>query len=197
MRNGKLIAFFCVPLLGCYAQLEVPGVTMTHTLCSAADCVPGGGAPLSLIQVSGSNTFVVDFGDQPLLQPSNEIGPTSLNTKLILNQGAFDMKTAGGDFKNVDSVQLLAVHPGVAAGGDPCATAANCTVVAAYTKTSDGQADQHLVLRGNGSDLVNLIDQAAHKLTLEIKAAGQAPAPALWNADVSMDMSLTSRANLP
>jgi hypothetical protein len=197
MRNGKLIAFVCVPLLGCYAQLEVPGVTMTHTLCSGADCVPGGGAPLSLIQVSGSNTFVVDFGDQPLLQPSNEIGPTSLKTKLILNQGAFDMKTAGGDFKNVDSVQLLAVHPGVAAGGDPCATATNCTVVAAYTKTSDGQADQHLVLKGNGSDLVTLIDQAAHKLTLEIKASGQAPTPALWNADVSMDMSLTSRANLP
>jgi hypothetical protein len=197
MRNTKLIAFLFAPLAACYAQFEAPGISMTHTLCTGADCVPGGGAPLSLIQVSGSNTFTVNFGDQPLLQPSNAIGPTTLKTNLILNQGAFDMKTAGGDFKNVDSVQLLAVHPGVAAGGDPCATATNCTVVAAYTKTSDGQADQHLVLRGNGSDLVTLIDQTAHTLTLEIKAAGNAPAPALWNADVSMDMSLTSRANLP
>jgi hypothetical protein len=197
MRNAKLTALLLVPLLSCYAQLEVPGVTMTHTLCSAADCVPGGGAPLNLIQVSGANTFTVDFGDQPLLQPSNAIGPTTLKTSLILNQGAFDMKTAGGDFKNVDTVQLLAVHPGVAPGGDPCATASNCTAVAAYTKTTDGQADQHLVLKGNGIDLVALIDQSTHSLVLEIKASVQAPTPALWNADVSIDMSLTSRANFP
>lgn len=197
MRNRKLIALLFVPLLACYAQFEAPGVVMTHTLCTGGDCVPGGGAPLSLIQVGGSNTFTVDFGDQPLLAPSTAIGPTSLNTKLILNQGAFDMKTTGGDFKGVDTVQLLAVRPGVAPGGDPCATAANCTAVAAYTKTTDGQADQRLVLKGNSSDLVTFIDQTSHQLVLEIRASGNAPAPALWNADVSMDMSLTSRANIP
>jgi hypothetical protein len=197
MRNAKLTALLLIPLFGCYAQLEVPDVVMTHTLCSAGDCVPGGGLPLSLIQVSGANTFTVDFGDQPLLQPSNSIGPTTVKTSLILNQGAFDMKTAGGSFNNVTSVQLLAVHPGVALAGDPCATASNCTAVAAYTQSTDGAADQHLVLKGNNSDLIALIDQGTHQLTLEIKASGQAPAPANWNADVSMDLSLTSRANLP
>lgn len=197
MRNRKLIALLFAPLMACYAQLEAPGVVMTHTLCSGADCVPGGGAPLSLIQVSGNNTFIVDFGDQPLLAPSTEIGPTTLNTKLILNQGAFDMKTTGGDFKNVDTAQLLAVHPGVPLTGDPCATASNCTAIAAYTKATDGQADQHLALKGNGSDLVTFIDQGTHQLVLEIQASGNAPAPPLWNADVSMDMSLTSRANIP
>jgi hypothetical protein len=197
MRHAKLTALLLVPLFGCYAQLEVPDVVMTHTLCSAADCVPGGGLPLSLIQVSGANTFSVDFGDQPLLQPSNDVGPTSLKTKMILNSGAFDMKTAGGSFNQVTTVQLLAVHPGVGTTGDPCATASNCTAVAAYTQSTDGTADQHLVLRGNGSDLIALIDQATHQLTLEIKASGNAPAPANWNADVSMDMSLTSRTNLP
>lgn len=195
MRNAKLILL--LPLLGCYAQLEVPGVDMTHTLCPAADCVPGGGLPLSVIQVSGLNTFTVDFGDQPLLQSSNSLGPTTLKTSLILNQGAFDMKTAGGDFKQVTTVQLLAVHPGVPLTGDPCATASNCTAIAAYTQSTDGIADQRLVLKGNGSDLIALIDQSTHQLNLEIKASGQAPAPANWNADVSMDMSLTSRANLP
>lgn len=197
MRIAKLTALLVVPLLGCYAQLEVPGVVMTHTLCSAADCVPGGGLPLSVIQVSGLNTFTVDFGDQPLLQSSNAIGPTTLKTNLILNSGAFDMKTAGGSFNNVTSVQLLAVHPGIPLTGDPCATAANCTAVAAYTQSTDGTADQRLVLKGNGTDLIALIDQSSHQLNLEIKASGQAPAPANWNADVSMDMSLTSRANLP
>ena len=99
MRNRKLVALLFAPLLACYAQFEAPGVVITHTLCTGSDCVPGGGAPLSLIQVSGNNTFTVNFGDQPLLAPSTAIGPTTLNTKLILNQGAFDMKTAGGDFK--------------------------------------------------------------------------------------------------
>jgi hypothetical protein len=197
MRNRKLIALLFVPLLACYAQFEAPGVVMTHTLCSGADCLPGGGLSLGIIQVSGQNTFVVDFGDQPLLAPSTAIGPTTLNTKLIMNQGAFDMKTANADFKNVDTVQLLAVRPGVPLTGDPCTTASNCATIAAYTKATDGQSDQKLVLKGNGSDLVALIDQSAHTLTLEIKASGFAPNPPVWNADVSMDMSLTSRANLP
>jgi hypothetical protein len=197
MRNEKLIALLFAPLLGCYAQIEAPDVMMTHTLCSAGDCVPGGAAPLSIIQVSGSNTFTVDFGDQPLLAPSTTVGPTTVNTKLILNQGAFDMKTSGGDFKNVDNAQLLAVNPGAPASGDPCATASNCTAIAAYTKTTDGQADQHLVLKGNGSDLVSFIRPTTHQLILEIQATGLAPSPPLWNADVSMDMSLTSRANIP
>jgi hypothetical protein len=197
MRNTKLIALLLPTLTACYAQLEAPGVTMTHNLCGTSDCVPGGGLQLSLWQVSGNNTFTVDFGDQPLLAPSTAIGPTTLNTNLILNQSAFDMKTTGGDFKNVDTVQLLAVHPGVPTGGDPCATASNCTAIAAYTKTTDGQADQYLALKGNGSNLVTFIDQGTHQLVLEIRASGQAPNPPLWNADVSMDMSLTSRANLP
>lgn len=198
MRNGKTIALFLAPLLGCYAQLEAPDVSMTHTLCSAGDCVPGASQSLTIIQVSGLNTFVVDFGNQPLLKPSNSLGPTTLNTSLILSQAAFDMKTAGGDFKGVTSVRLLrAPRESTGPGDDPCAATGSCPTLALYQQSVDGVSDQRLVLKGNGSDLVSFIDQTTHKLIVEIQATGTAPAPPLWNADVSMDMALKSRANFP
>ena len=199
MRNRKLIAFLFAPLLGCFAQVDAPELTMTRPLCATTDCVPGGAAPLTIIQVSGANTFTVDFGDQPLLKPSSDLGPATLNTSLILNSGAMDMITAGSgaDFSQVQTVTVFALNPGVSPAGDPCATAGNCTIIASYNRNTDPAATRHLDLKGNGSDLVKLIDQASHSLTLEIQASGQAPSPALWNANVSMDMSLTSRASYP
>ncbi|HTO98999.1 MAG TPA: hypothetical protein VMK66_18240 [Myxococcales bacterium] len=199
MRNGRLIALLFLPLLGCYAQIEAPSVTMTHNLCGTTDCMPGLGASLTVWQVSGANTFSVSFGDQPLLNPTNSVGPTTVNTSLLLNQGEFDMITtgAGADFSGVNTVDLYAVNPGVSTAGDPCATPANCTKIASFNKTTDGAANRQLVLKGNGSDLAKLIDTSTHTLSLEIRPSGNAPTPALWNAQVSMDMSLTSRANLP
>jgi hypothetical protein len=197
MRNAKLVALLCAPLLGCFAQLDAPGIAMSHTLCSGAPCVPGGGAPLSVIQVSGANTFVVNFGDQPLLKPSTDVGPATLKSTAVLNNGAFDMITSGTDFSGVQTVTLLAVNPGVPNSGDPCATASNCTTVATYDRTTDGAATAHLPLKGNASDLVKLIDQTSHTLTLEIRATGTAPSAALWNATVSIDISLNSKANFP
>ena len=197
MRNGKLVAVLFAPLLGCYAQLEAPDVSVSHSLCSAGDCVPGGGAPLAIIQVSGLNTFVVDFGNQPLLQPSTSIGPTTLNTSLILNQAAFDMTTSGADFTGVTSVRLLsAPRQSTGPGDDPCA-GGTCPTLALYQQSVDGVSNQRLVLKGNGSDLVPLIDPTSHQMIVEIQATGTAPSPPAWNATVSMDMALKSRANLP
>lgn len=197
MRNGKLLAVLLAPLFGCYAQLEAPDVSMSHTLCPGADCVPGGGAPLSVIQVSGLNTFVVDFGNQPLLQPSTSVGPTTLNTSLILSQAAFDLTTAGADFTGVTSVRLLsAPRQSTGAGDDPCA-GGTCPTLALYQQSVDGVSNQRLVLKGNGTDLVPLINQSTHQMIVEIQATGTAPNPPAWNATVSMDMALKSRANLP
>jgi len=200
MRNLKTFVVIVLPLLaGCFAQLETDGLTMTHSLCGGGpDCVPGGGANLTLIQVSGSNTFSVDFGDQPLLKPSNSLGPTTLNTSLNLNGAAFDMTTNGADFSGVQSVQLLiAPRTSTGPGDDPCATPSNCTLIASYNQSTDGTASRHLAMKANGTDLINLISQTSHSMILEIKATGTAPAPAVWNADVSLDMSLKSRANFP
>jgi hypothetical protein len=198
MRNLKFISLLVLPLLGCFAQIESNGITMTHNLCGGTtNCMPGG-VPLGLVQVSGQNTFTVSFGDQPLLQPSSQLGPTTLKTSLLLNDAAFNLQAqANANFSGVATISLLAaINPPSTPGGDPCATASNCTVVADYDRTRDGVADQRIVLRGRGIDLVNLINQTSHNLTLQIQATGTAPTPS-WNADVSMDMALKSRANLP
>ena len=202
MRNLKTIALLLLPLLGCFAQLEDQSVTIKHSLCGASgpDCVPGSGASLTIVQVSGSNTFTVNFGDQPLFKPSTALGPATLNTSLLINQAAFDMTTtgSGADFSGVNTAQVLAApRQSTGPGDDPCAAPANCPVLAIYNKATDGAATRHLALKGNGSDIVKLIDQTTHQIIIEITASGTAPTPALWNADVSMDMGLNSRANFP
>jgi hypothetical protein len=199
MRNRIAVALFLAPLLGCFVQVESPDLTLTHSLCSSGtNCVPGFSAPLSLIQVNGQNSFTVDFGDQPLLKSSSDLGPATLNSSLVLNGGAFDMTTAGADFTGVTSVNLLAAsQPPGTPGADPCQPASNCTVVATYNSATDGTANQHLVLKGNGSDLLTFIGATTHQLILQIQAQGTAPSTPGWNADVSMGMALKSRANFP
>jgi hypothetical protein len=197
MRNLKAICLL-IPMLGCYAQLENPSILLTHNLCGGTtNCMPGG-AMLGLLQVSGQNTFNVDFGNQPLLKPTSDLGPTTLKTAIALNSAEFDLQPqAGADFSGVNSVSLLAaINPPGTPGGDPCATASNCTVIADFDKTRDGAANQKLVLRSKGIDLINLINQTNHQLMLEIQATGNGPGTN-WNADVSMDIAVTSRANFP
>jgi len=199
MRNRTAIALFLAPLLGCFVQVENPNLALTQSLCSGgSNCVPGFGAPLNLIQVNGQNSFTVDFGDQPLLKPSSDLGPAKLNSSLLLNGGAFDMRTAGADFSGVSSINVLAaLQPPSTPGADPCQPASNCTVIATYNSATDGAANQHLALKGNGSDLLTFINATTHQLILQIQAQGTAPSPPAWNADVSMDMALTSRAKFP
>src|SRR2546427_167182 len=85
MRNLKIIALLLLPLLGCFAQIEDQSVALSHNLCGGtSNCMPAA-LPLGLIQISGQNTFTVNFGDQPLLQLSSSLGPATLNTSLILN----------------------------------------------------------------------------------------------------------------
>ena len=62
MRNLKTIALLLLPMLGCFAQLEDESVALSHNLCGGTtNCMPGN-LPLGLIQISGQNTFTVDFG---------------------------------------------------------------------------------------------------------------------------------------
>src|SRR3989475_2917375 len=109
MRNLKIIALLLLPLLGCFAQIEDQSVALSHNLCGGTtNCMPGA-LPLGLIQISGQNTFTVNFGDQPLLQPSSSLGPATLNTSLILNGAGVRLQnSASGDFKNVATISLLA-----------------------------------------------------------------------------------------
>jgi hypothetical protein len=194
MRNLKAVSLLLLPLLGCYAEVENPSISLSHNLCGGTtNCMPGG-LPLGLIQISGQNTFTVDFGDQPLLQPSTGLGPTTLKTTLILNGAAVQLQnSASGNFNQVTKISLLNAPT---ATTDCSASGSTCTLLADFDSTRDGPANQTITLRGANIDLINFIAAATHSMNLQLQASGTGPANA-WNAEVSMDMALTSRANFP
>jgi hypothetical protein len=193
MRNLKAISLLLLPLFGCFAQVENPDIAVSHNLCGGTtNCMPGA-LPLGLIQVSGQNTFTVDFGDQPLLQPSTAVGPATVNTSLILSSAGIQLQnSASGDFSQVATINLLAAPSSTT----DCSTAgSNCTLLADYDRTRDGAANQSIALRGRAVDLIALMG-TSHALNLQLQATGTGPANA-WNADVSMDMAMKARANIP
>ncbi|HYY53304.1 MAG TPA: hypothetical protein VE755_10545 [Myxococcales bacterium] len=192
MRNLKTISLILLPLLGCFAQVENPDIALSHNLCGGTTACMPGNMPLGLIQISGQNTFTVDFGDQPLLQPSTSVGPATVNTSLILSGAAVQLQDpSSGDFGAVQTISLLAAPSGTDCQANP----ASCTTLADYDRTRDGAATQTLVLRGRNVDLITLIS-TAHTLDLQLQGSGTGPGNA-WNADVSMDMALKARANFP
>jgi hypothetical protein len=194
MRNLKAISLLLLPLLGCYAQVENPSITLSHNLCGGtSNCMPGA-LPLGLIQISGQNTFTLDFGDQPLLSPSTAVGPATLKTSLILNGAAIQLQNAAsGNFNQVTKISLLNAP---SASTDCSASGSNCTLLADFDSTRDGQANQTINLRSAHLDLIAFISTLSHSMNLQLQATGTGPTNA-WNAEVSIDMALTSRANLP
>ncbi len=201
MRSSRVPALLAALLTGCFAQLEDQSVSVSRPLCNGAPCVPGNSASLNaVLQASGYNTIKVSFGDQPLLKSSTSVGPATVTTSLVLNQAQLNLKTAGGNFSQVNSLTLLAAPrmSNGTPGDDPCAGASPaCPTLAVYSQATDGIANQSIVLKGNGSDLVAHIDSTTHELIIEIQATGNAPSNTTWDADVSMDMALKSRANIP
>src|SRR3954468_2984618 len=155
MRNLKAVSLLLLPLLGCYAEVDNPSISLSHNLCGGTtNCMPGG-VPLSLIQISGQNTFSVDFGDQPLLQPSTGLGPATLKTSLILNGASVQLQSsASGNFNQVTRISLLNAP---SATTDCSASGNNCTLLADFDSTRDGQANQTITLRGANVDLINFI----------------------------------------
>src|SRR6266478_6727790 len=187
MRNLKAISLLLLPLFGCFAQIENPDITLTHNLCGGStNCMPGA-LPLGLVQISGQNTFTLNFGDQPLLQPSSSLGPATLNTSLIVGGAGVRLQnSASGNFLNVQKISILAAPT---ATTDCSATGSNCTLLADYDQTRDGPADQSIVLKGHNVDLISYISTTSHSVQLQFQATGTGPGSA-WNADVSMDMAL-------
>ncbi len=195
---GILLA--AASLASCYAQVEDGSVQVTHSLCtpSTNNCIPGGGVALSTFKANGNNTFTVSLGDVPFLKSSSSLGPATLNTTLALNNSTFDMITGGADFKGLTQVQLLkALRASTGPTDDPCAAPANCPVLAAYNQATDGVADQHIVLKSQVSNLIDLIDPINHNIIFEVTAKGTAPQPAFWSADFTMDLGLKARAGVP
>ena len=201
MPTSRLpMVFLVASLAACYAQVEDGSVQVTHALCnpSTTGCIPGGGIPISTFTATGNNTFTVNFGDVPLLKSSDTLGPATLHTTLSLNKATFDMQTSGGDFKGITQAQLLqAPRASTGPSDDPCAGTANCPVIAVYLQSTDGVADQQIVLKSQVANLVDLIDPTTHQIIFEVRAQGTAPQPSLWSANLTMDLGMKSRVNYP
>lgn len=202
MRNTVALL---VPLAlsGCYAQIEDSSVSITRPICDPAtpNCIPGGGVPLNFIQASGRNTLKVPLGNQDFIKPQLAVGPTKLTSHLVLNQAVVDMKTAGADFKGITQATIFsAPRESTGTNDDPCAASTVCPMLASYDQATGGVADQQLVMKGTGTDLIPLIDQVNHQLIIEVRAKGNGPGgPAIlqWGANITFDMGLSARVNYP
>ncbi|MCA1827273.1 MAG: hypothetical protein LC689_10100 [Myxococcales bacterium] len=184
----------------CYAQVEDGSVAVTHSLCtpSTSACIPGGRIPITTFNYGGNNTFTMNLGDVPFLQSSSSAGPVTLQTNLGLNKASFDILTSGADFKGITQVQLLrAPRASTGAGDEVCPPSANCPVVALYKQSTDGVADQQIVLKSQVPNLIDLVDQTNHNIVFEVTVQGTAPQPTLWDASFTMDLALSARAGLP
>ena len=203
-RTTTAIACAALGLSACFVQADDQSVVITYPLCGDAtsDCIPGAGAPLTLLALSGKNTFTIPLGDQSLPESNTKLGPAKLETSLLLNGALFRMLTPNADFKGISKLALL-LAPAESTGptDDPCAVPAPaCPVLAVYDAAVDGPADQTLLLRGQGQNMIDVINSSSHNLILEIQASGNAPGSIsvpLWNASLDLDLALTARASFP
>ena len=200
MRVHRILIAVLLPAVSsCYLQVEDSAVQVTHSLCtpSTSPCVPGApGLPISAFNAAGGNTFTVSFGSVPLLQSTSSVGPATAHTNVALNTATFMMRTPGASFSGIQSVNLLHVPPGAPTTGDPCPATANCTPIASYDASTDGPADQQIVLRSQVANLLDLVDPVQHTLTIAVHATGVAPSQP-WTADLVMNLGMKARVNLP
>lgn len=181
-----------VTLTGCYVQVEDSNVSLTHQLCAAGvDCLPGGGTDLVLGDLIPP--FNVDLGDSGILNNSETTeGPIKFKTELMLNQMVVTTPTTGASFDQVAVAYLQAVLN----GDTGCVTPSNCVTIAGYDASTDGPADQIVVFKSSGVNLLDVTD-GSHTLSLMVKANGRTPAPATWTASAEFGLSLKSRASYP
>ncbi len=180
-------------LAGCYAQIEDTDVAYVQSdVCGTPSTCLGNNTALTL-----ASDFVpkitVNLGDSGLLTSSqSKQGPLTFNGSLILNQAILTMTTpTAGNFNGIRSIDLRA-----ALGNDTCAAlSANCKSIATYDSTRDGTANQMLVVKGSGVNLLDLTD--AHQLTIFARGTGNAPSVPSWNGNLDLNMSIKARGSFP
>jgi hypothetical protein len=181
-------------LSACFAEVDAPQVSLSHTLCPATGpaCLPGGGAPLSVIPIGASRTFEVDLG--PLQLPAEKKGgPVRLAAEVRLRGASLAVvQSPGASLSGLTRLELVQASP-----TDPtCATPQGCRTLARYERAVDGPADRALRLRADDVDLLELA-RSQSRLVLLLRAAGTAPTPAGWNAEVGIDVDVKVRASAP
>ncbi len=185
---------FWVALAGCYAQVEDTDVAyLQSNVCGTPPTCPGNNTALNFGTVLVP-PFATDLGNAGLLTSSeSKQGPLTFRGGMLLNQTVVTMTTpADGNFNGLRTVDLRA-----AVGNDNCAQlSATCRSVGSFDSGRDGVAQQRLVLRGTN---VNLLEIAgpSKRLTIYVRATGNAPTPPTWNADLELDLAISTRASFP
>lgn len=197
---ASMVAIFTVG--GCYAELEDKSVTITRAMpicdANAPSCAfEGISAVLQVptpIAAAGATDFTLDLGDEDVLKAERKLGPVELKGNLKLNRAVLVATTPGASFSGVQRLDLVQLpFSGVSSSFDPCATLGACRSVATYDRDQDDPADDKLVLRGTGA---NLLELAGSQVTLRFVARGVLPTAA-WNADLSLETEYKARASYP
>ncbi len=181
-------------LAGCYAQVEDTDVAYLQSgVCDPAPGCPGNNMPLNVAS-NFTPPVAVDLGNAGLLTSSeSKQGPITFNGGLFLNQAVVAMTTPdNGNFNGLRTVDVRA-----AVGNDNCAQlSATCKSVASYDSSRDGVAQKRLVLRGTGLNLSDLAGPS-RRMTVYVRATGNAPAVPTWNADLELDLAMKARGSFP
>jgi hypothetical protein len=202
MRTATHIAsavLASLALSGCFAEVEDPSLTYTHRLPDDGQMFEGVQAsPLELIVFNlrgGSTQFTVDLGDQDFLKPTQEAGPVTLESTLILNRATLTMsnESAGASFEGIDELRLHQLAEGTNCSAGPC-VAPSCQEIATYDRARDGQADTEVTLRGSSLNMVELLQGG--QLILCVVGRGTPPSVD-WSADATLDMSIKAHASFP
>jgi len=188
------IYLLLVALGGCYAQLEDTDVAYVQS----SICGPAQGCVGNNILINPGSNFTppipFDLGSAGLLTNSvSKQGPITFHGGVLLNQAVVVMTTPdSGNFNGLRTVEVLA-----AVGNDNCAQVSpKCNSLAIYDSTRDGVAQRRLVLKGNGVNLSDLAGPSG-RLSVYVRAAGNAPAVPTWNADLELDLAIKARGGFP
>jgi hypothetical protein len=150
------------------------------------------------LPAQAATDFTLDLGDQALLKADRKEGPIDLKGNLKVKQAVLTMGIPGTSFSGVAQFQIMQL-PFATAGSqpgpsfDPCANPTDCRLVASYDRDLDGPAEDKLVLRGSG---VNLLALSGSQVTLRFVASGALPT-AGWNAVLKLDTEFKAHASFP
>ncbi|BDG10638.1 hypothetical protein [Anaeromyxobacter paludicola] len=201
LQRAALLLVTAFALAGCgglfFAQAEEKSIAITHDFGGLPGTshlgVPIAGpvdVPVQVALPPASSTFEADI---PLTK-NDPNGTIKVSTVITLNGADVAMKSTTGDLAGVDSAALKVFDPAV----DP--SGAQATVIATYTRPAGGAVDPtklHFVRKGD----VNLADYLANKqmgvmLAMTVQGAVNLPQQD-WNADLTLDFYVKTRAEAP
>jgi len=174
-------------LTACFVEVEDSSVVLEKRCDRSSECTVRG-LPNALQELvplelaTGETELEIDLGDQDLLQADRELGPVTLQSRVLLNA----MVVESLDGVALDGIERLQISQVDSAGCTSC----NAEVIATYVRSARLADATRLVLVGNPR--LNLLARGP-LLALRIEASGRLPALD-WMASLTFDAQLEARA---